>query len=215
MKDKPDKKIIWPSPFFVGDEYKPGKGVLFIAQNPGWPHYRIKMDGDRYEELDDADYIEIYRNLERKYDNNCKMLRKDFIFIMQCFTWELRVDNVWRGIIKSGVEVKLKDIAFTNLVKCPTQDDKSIDRMIESCVNSCLIEEIKILKPAFIVFVGTKLVDENNDIYTSFRHIDAFRKIIKNCQKERLYHTSRGRWWKENLMSEKGKKVSTIIRRLS
>jgi len=166
-------KGIFPAPFFVGDNYeRVANKVLFIAQNPGWPNDK------------DTDYNYIYENIP-KFKNR-------FDLLMQAIAWELRVDKIWQGMIKSGIEAKLEDIAFTNLVKCATENNKfPDDKMVEKCAKH-LDNEISILRPQCIVFTGKTA----HDTYKEYK--GKYYGFLGNINIKWLYHTSMPVWQKKN-----------------
>lgn len=191
------KQNIWPSPFFVGEKYE--SNVLFIAQNPGWHHYHyeLKKPNRIYKEFDDKDYINIQKGLEKECSSELSV--NYFKSLMQSILWELRVDRIWRGLIKSGIKSELKNIAFTNLVKCSTKNNKRPSaKMLRNC-KTWIEQEINALKPTYIIFIGKFAYDECP--------MEIKEKLAGKNQW--IYHTS-GRQWSKNKEPEIQKKINLI-----
>ena len=136
---------------FVGDHFDGSiHKILYVAVNPGqynpgkWEHQKERL---------------------LKY---CRCGRASDIFAWETNTiWATMRNAKWRALYEGAGLSGWKDVAFTNVCLCPTQNDRTPEAgVIRRCVETHLIPLVDILRPTLVLFLS---MSNQEDIFEEAR----------------------------------------------
>jgi len=138
-----------PQPGYIGPRYHTSR-VLFVGQNPGIAK-RLLVLNDK-----NTAAIRALRNepTESRYRELNKVL-EDFIPQWKVFT-------NYVPLVRCGLS--LKDIAYCNIVRCRTIEDKKPGTVLtRQCLDEHFVRWLDLLTPRVVVFIGKWASDQGGD----------------------------------------------------
>lgn len=167
-----------PQPGWLGNDYEPGKGIVFVMQNPGKApfNYGPGRDAEMRKEL-------------RTFSDSGTL--HDYERLSQAFLRDANGTNSWRKPWPkwthpvSKIVENAQQMAWLNVVKFRTiatvnGNEKNAplsDAQVRHGINNHLIKEIETLNPAIVVAIGSDAFSAVSEIKRTLRGTFTVEKL--------------------------------------